>query len=156
MKKTLLSLVLTLGLLTVSFAQQTDDILFADNSNQRTSTYNSPDHYRNPVSHKPVSKTMNARAQFPGGLSALATYLSNEITYPEAAREQGDEGRVMVEFVVNPSGAITNINLMNYLSPELDAEALRIVKEMPQWQPAYSNGEAVKSKVVVPIRFSLR
>jgi len=94
--------------------------------------------------------------QFPGGIKELMTFLSQNVRYPEAAHKAGQQGRVIVNFVVEKDGSITEACVVKSVSPELDAEALRVISSMPNWIPGMQNGEAVRVKYTVPITFRLQ
>lgn len=152
MKKSIFVCFFCFGIFSITIGQNTDDALFASNNPMNTADEAAND---NEVSNtfNPTSIT-SAQAAFPGGTSALMQYLADEITFPESAREQGDEGSVYVQFVVTPEGDITDAKVVKSVSAALDAEALRAIQAMPNWAPAYYNGRAVKSKVTVPVRYS--
>ena len=94
--------------------------------------------------------------QFPGGMKELMTFLSENVRYPEAAHKTGVQGRVIAKFVVEKDGSITEAKIVKSVSPELDAEALRVIGTMPNWMPGMQNGEAVRVKYTVPITFRLQ
>ena len=93
---------------------------------------------------------------YPGGMEELMKFLQEHVKYPKAAQEKGTEGRVLVQFVVEKDGSITNVKKVKSVSPELDAEALRVVKSMPNWTPGKQRGEAVRVKFTIPIVFRLQ
>ena len=90
---------------------------------------------------------------FPGGMAALMKYIKDNLRYPEICREGAAMGRVHVVFIVNEDGSLSDIKVIRSISPELDKEAIRVVKSMPKWNPAKQNGKAVKMKYVVPVNF---
>lgn len=94
--------------------------------------------------------------QFPGGPSALFEYLSKNIRYPVVAEENGVQGRVIVTFVVERDGSITDVKVIKSVDPSLDKEAQRVVKSMPHWIPGKQNGSAVRVKYTVPVTFRLQ
>ena len=94
--------------------------------------------------------------QFPGGPSALFEYLSKNIKYPVIAEENGVQGRVIVTFVVERDGSITDVKVVKSVDPSLDKEATRVVKSMPHWIPGKQNGSAVRVKYTVPVTFKLQ
>ena len=94
--------------------------------------------------------------QFPGGQAALLEYLSKNIKYPVVAEENGVQGRVIVTFVVERDGSITDVKVVKSVDPSLDKEAARVVKSMPKWQPGKQNGSAVRVKYTVPVTFRLQ
>ena len=94
--------------------------------------------------------------QFPGGQQALFEYLSKNIKYPVIAEENGVQGRVIVTFVVERAGSITDVKVVKSVDPSLDKEAQRVVKAMPHWIPGKQNGSAVRVKYTVPVTFRLQ
>lgn len=93
---------------------------------------------------------------FPGGPSALMKYLSENVKYPVVAQENGVQGRVVVSFVVEKDGHITDVKVVRSVDPSLDKEAARVVKSMPNWIPGKQNGSAVRVKYNVPVSFKLQ
>jgi len=94
--------------------------------------------------------------QFPGGPSALFEYLSKNIKYPVVAEENGVQGRVIVTFVVERDGSITDVKVVKSVDSSLDKEAQRVVRSMPHWIPGKQNGSAVRVKYTVPVTFRLQ
>lgn len=94
--------------------------------------------------------------QFPGGQQALFEYLSKNIKYPVIAEENGVQGRVIVTFVVERDGSITDVKVVKSVDPSLDKEAQRVIKSMPHWIPGKQNGSAVRVKYTVPVIFRLQ
>lgn len=93
---------------------------------------------------------------FPGGESAMRTWLSNHIEYPAAAAEEGIQGKVTVNFTVGKDGSITNVKAVRGPHPALNREAERVVKAMPKWIPGKNNGQPVKVSYNLPIQFRLQ
>lgn len=93
---------------------------------------------------------------FPGGQSALFEFLSKNIRYPAIAEENGVQGRVIVTFVVERDGSITDVQVIKSVDPSLDKEATRLVKSMPNWIPGKQNGSAVRVKFTLPVTFQLQ
>ena len=94
--------------------------------------------------------------EYPGGSEALSKYLSESIKYPEEAYKNGIQGRVIVTFVINKDGSISDAKVVKSVDPQLDEEALRVVHSMPNWIPGRQNGEPVNVKYTVPITFKLQ
>ena len=94
--------------------------------------------------------------EYPGGMQALFEFLKENIKYPEDAQKQKVEGRVLVKFVVETDGSISNIEVVKNAFPSLDAEAERVVRIMPKWTPGKQKGQVVRVKFVLPINFSLK
>ena len=95
-------------------------------------------------------------AEFPGGQAALMKWLSQNIRYPEAAQQNDIQGRVIVKFVVEKDGSISQVTVARGVDKDLDREALRVVKKMPKWQPGKNNGVAVRSYFNLPVTFKLQ
>lgn len=91
--------------------------------------------------------------EFPGGEKELIRFLSSNIHYPVIALENGIQGRVICEFVVNRSGDISNARVVKGVDPSLDAEALRLVNHMPAWKPGKQHGVPVRVRYTLPILF---
>ena len=93
---------------------------------------------------------------FPGGNGALMSYLASNIKYPVVAQENGVQGRVIVSFVVERDGSISDVRVARSVDTSLDREAQRFVKSMPRWKPGKQNGSAVRVKYTVPVVFRLQ
>lgn len=93
---------------------------------------------------------------FPGGQAELMKYLSSNIKYPVVAEENGVQGRVILSFVVERNGSITDIKVVKPVDPSLDKEAVRVVKGMPHWIPGKQNGSSVRVKFTLPVIFRLQ
>ena len=94
--------------------------------------------------------------QFPGGPGALFEYITKSVKYPAEAEKAGTQGRVIATFVVEKDGSISNAKVVKSIDPLLDAEALRIINGMPNWNPGKQNGEPMRVKYTVPISFALQ
>lgn len=95
------------------------------------------------------------QAEFPGGIQALMQWLSMNVRYPEDAMKNDAQGRVIVKFVVNPDGSISDPTVLKSVEPSLDQEAIRVVMAMPKWEAAENNGQKVASYFNLPISFKL-
>lgn len=93
--------------------------------------------------------------EFPGGIIAMRQYLGQQIKYPEAARINEIQGMVIVQFVVNTTGAIERIKVMRDIGGGCGEEAVRVVSEMPKWHPGKQNGKAVNTYFSLPVQFRL-
>ena len=100
-----------------------------------------------------VTETM---PQFPGGQGVMMKYLAANIKYPASAVKAKKQGRVIVTFVIQKDGSVTNARIAKSVDPELDAEALRIVKAMPNWTPGTQDGKPVNVRYTIPVVFSLQ
>ena len=103
-----------------------------------------------------VFDVVEQQPQFPGGMSELMKFLSDNIVYPQIALESGLQGRVIVQFVVNKNGEIVNIQVVKGVDPFLDKEAVRVINTMPKWIPGKQNGQAVNVKFTLPVNFKLK
>ena len=96
-------------------------------------------------------------SSFPGGAAEMRKFIALETRYPEVSRQNWDQGRVYVQFVVERDGTLTHIKIYgDGLTPELNAEAIRLVASMPRWTPSELNGEAVRANCRMPISFTLQ
>lgn len=93
--------------------------------------------------------------EFPGGMAACMEFLKNNIKYPKEAREKKEQGRVILQFVVMEDGSLSDIKIVRGVSPSIDAEAIRIMNQMPKWKPGMQRGQAVRVKYTIPVMFSL-
>ncbi len=107
------------------------------------------------VSNK-VFDVVEEMPSFPGGAAALQAFLSSNTKYPVVAQENGVQGRVIVSFVVERDGSITDVRVVRSVDPSLDREASRVVRSMPRWSPGKQNGSAVRVKYTVPVVFRLQ
>jgi len=94
--------------------------------------------------------------EFVGGDEAMMAYFRKSVKYPEIAAQVGDQGRVYVKFLVNKDGSISNVHIERGVTRELDNEALRVVKKMPNWIPGKQRGRPVNVWYIVPINFTLK
>ena len=107
-------------------------------------------------SNQSVFDSVEQMPEFPGGMSALIDFLSSNIKYPEDAIKQNVGGRVMVMFVVETDGSISNVRVARTVFPSLDSEAIRVVKSMPKWKPGKEKGRVVRVKYTLPVIFSIK
>ena len=108
------------------------------------------------VEEEKVFDVVEQMPSFPGGTTALMKFLNENIHYPVVAQENGVQGRVVVSFVVERDGHITDVQIARSVDPSLDKEAQRVVKSMPKWIPGKQNGSAVRVKFNVPVSFRLQ
>lgn len=94
--------------------------------------------------------------EYPGGIQELMSFLSKNIKYPASAMAKNVQGRVIVQFVVEKDGTPTEFNVVRSVDPDLDAEALRVLGEMPKWKPGMQKGQVVRVKFTVPVSFKLQ
>ena len=100
-----------------------------------------------------VRPQIDEMPEFPGGLDVLELWLMNNTQYPEAALQAGVQGKVIVSFIVDVDGSVTDCSIFQSLSPSCDEEALRVVKSMPKWKPGMYEGQPVRVSFMLPINF---
>ncbi len=93
--------------------------------------------------------------EFPGGMQGLFEYMQNNVNYPKEAKNQKIEGRVIVSFIVEKDGSISDVHPLTAVHPLLDKEAMRLVNEMPRWKPGTEKGKAVRVSFALPVSFKL-
>lgn len=143
---------LTLLMLSLQFF--TTNGLFAQNGTSDDTTkvqaYPPP-----PPVAEPVFDFVEQEPSYPGGEEAMQAFIKENITYPEEAVKNKEQGRVYVKFVIEKDGSVSNVKVARGVSPSLDAEALRVIQSMPKWNPGMQRGKAVRTNVIVPIAFKL-
>ena len=102
-----------------------------------------------------VFDTVEQMPEYPGGMQAMIAFLQTNMKYPEDAAKQKVEGRVMVQFVVETDGSISDVHVAKQVFPSLDAEAIRVVQAMPKWTPGKEKGNVVRVKYNLPIVFRM-
>lgn len=108
------------------------------------------------IEEQRVFDVVEEMPQFPGGPSALFEYLSKSIKYPVIAEDNGVQGRVLVTFIVERDGSITEVKVVKSVDPSLDQEAKRVVESMPHWIPGKQGGNPVRVNYTVPVTFKLQ
>lgn len=108
-----------------------------------------------PVNSTRVYDVVEQMPSFPGGISGLRTYLNQNIRYPAEAQENCVQGRVVVSFVVEKDGHISDVTVLRSVDPSLDKEAVRVIRNMPRWTPGKQGGEPVRVRYNVPVSFRL-
>ena len=109
-----------------------------------------------PQSDDKVYKSVEQMPRFPGGEVGLMKYLQENIKYPPEAAKNDIEGRVIVQFIVDKTGQVGEVKVLRPISEELDAEAVRVVKTLPKFEPGRQDGEAVSVWYTLPISFKLQ
>jgi periplasmic protein TonB len=99
--------------------------------------------------------SVEEKPTFPGGDKALLKYLAENTKYPEIAKENGIQGRVFVQFVIDKNGNVSQVSIARGVDPYLDKEAKRVVSTLPSWKPGKQRGIAVPVTYIVPINFKL-
>lgn len=111
-----------------------------------------------PVADKqndPVFQVVEKMPEFPGGQQAMFKYLAENVKYPKVAQEKGIQGRVICQFIVGKEGKVRDVKVIRSVDPELDAEAIRVIRVMPVWTPGEQRGKKVSVQFVLPISFKL-
>ncbi|MBR3758440.1 MAG: energy transducer TonB [Bacteroidaceae bacterium] len=109
-----------------------------------------------PEKEEEIFQVVEAMPEFPGGTAELMKWLQKNIKYPSISQENGVQGRVIVQFVVNRDGSIVDPVVLRSVDPYLDKEALRVVSAMPKWKPGEQRGKTVRVKFTLPIQFRLQ
>lgn len=130
--------------------------LLGDQSEKLSTDSNASNGSYSLASPDEIFKAVEQPAEFPGGASALTKWLSNNIRYPDVAQQNNIQGRVVVRFIVEKDGSISSAKVVKGVDKDLDAEALRVVKKMPKWEPGKNNGVAVRSYFTLPVTFGLQ
>lgn len=115
-----------------------------------------PEPPKQEVEQNKVFDVVEQQPSYPGGMGALNQWLASNIKYPAMAAENGIEGRVVVQFVVERDGSVSGVHVVRGVDPSLDKEATRVVSQMPKWIPGKQNGSAVRVKYTVPVTFRLQ
>lgn len=104
-----------------------------------------------------IFEVVEQMPEFPnGGQAGLMQYLAKNIKYPPIAQENGTQGRVSCQFVVNKDGSIVDVKVLRGVDPYLDKEAIRVISAMPKWKPGMQRGKPVRVKYTVPVMFRLQ
>ena len=103
-----------------------------------------------------IFQVVEEMPSFPGGMNECMMFLAQNMKYPVEAQEAKIEGRVIVQFIVDRDGSITDVKVVRSISPELDAEAVRVISLMPKWNPGKQRGKAVAVKYTMPVMFRLQ
>lgn len=109
-----------------------------------------------PLVEDTIYTVVEEMPQFLGGVSKLMEFITKNLQYPESAQEQGIQGRVIAQYVVEKDGSVSNIRVIRGVSEELDAEAVRVLKLMPKWTPGKQNGKPVRCRYTIPVQFRIR
>ena len=118
--------------------------------------YVAPEVEEEEVVEQEVFTIVEQMPSFPGGDQKMYEYLSKNIKYPQIARESGIQGRVFVNFVVEPDGSVSNVMVLRGIGGGCDEEAMRVVKGMPKWTPGKQRGKAVRVSYTLPVVFKLQ
>ncbi|MBQ8521696.1 MAG: energy transducer TonB [Bacteroides sp.] len=108
------------------------------------------------VEETQIFQVVEEMPEFPGGMAECMKWLGKNMKYPTISQENGVQGRVIVQFVVNKDGSIVDATVARGVDPYLDKEALRVVGQMPKWKPGKQRGKAVRVKYTLPVMFRLQ
>lgn len=108
------------------------------------------------TSNEKIYDVVEMPPSFPGGQAALLAWIASHVNYPQKAMESRIEGRVIVGFVIECDGSVSQAKILHGVDPLLDDEAIRVVMGMPKWTPGRQNGKNVRVKYNVPVNFRLR
>ena len=132
--------------------EATDDI----NAAVAVSTYQGVAVEEEEVDEQEIFQVVEEMPEFPGGMNECMKWLGKNIKYPQISQENGVQGRVIVQFVVNKDGSIVEPVVARGVDPYLDKEALRVIAMMPKWKPGKQRGKPVRVKYTVPVMFRLQ
>ena len=107
------------------------------------------------VDENGIHQVCEEMPEFPGGMRECMNWLGKNVNYPATAQEKGIQGRVIIQFVVERDGSITEPKVVRGVDPDLDKEALRVVSAMPNWKPGKNKGEVVRVKYTLPVMYRL-
>jgi TonB family protein len=153
--KAALALPVAMGLLVVFTGQVSSSLAQEEPKKPQTAEKPAPP-APPPAAGEEVFIQVHKAPEFKGGHEGLATYMVSNVKYPEAAKKNGVQGTVYVSFVVEKDGRVTNQSVLKGASADLDAEALRVIQEMPAWKPGYNEeGKPVRVQMNLPVKFKL-
>ena len=124
--------------------------------NEVIEEYVAPEVVDEEVVEQEIFKIVEEMPSFPGGEAKLMEYVGKNIKNPQIARETGIQGRVFVNFVVEPDGSVSNVTVLRGIGGGCDEEAMRVVKNMPKWKPGKQRGKAVRVQYMLPVNFRLQ
>ena len=117
--------------------------------------YVAPEIEEEEVVEQEIFQIVEEMPSFPGGDAKMLEYVAKNVKYPQIARESGIQGRVFVNFVVEPDGSVSNVKVLRGIGGGCDEEAVRVVKSMPKWRPGKQRGKAVRVSFNLPVNFKL-
>ncbi len=129
-----------------------------DQSKAQVQTYTPPPPPK-PVEEEATEEifvVVEQQPEFPGGTTALMKFLGDNIKYPVIAQENGIQGRVITNFVVERDGSISDVQVVRGQDPSLDKEAVSVIKTMPKWKPGQQRGKPVRVRFTLPVVFRLQ
>jgi periplasmic protein TonB len=105
---------------------------------------------------KEIFREVAYPAEFPGGMDKLSSFLGDNLEFPEVERERNAEGRVVVEFIIDETGSLSNFKVTESAGKNFDNEAIRVLKKMPKWKPGRQNTGPVSMYFTLPVTFTLQ
>ena len=111
---------------------------------------------RKEIGSTDIYVVVEKQPEFPGGNAAMMKFLGDNIKYPVAAQENGIQGRVITNFVVEKDGSLSDVKIVRGADPLLDAEAVRVIQSMPKWKPGTQKGQIVRVRFTLPVVFRLQ
>ena len=114
-----------------------------------------PDPYSDSLQAEEIYDIVEVSAEYPGGVEKLMKYIMTNINYPPETNGYSSQGTVYVGFVIEMNGSITNVKILKGIQADLDKEAKRVVKDMPNWKPGQNRGKVVRSRCTLPIKFRM-
>jgi len=124
--------------------------------NEVIEEYVAPEVEEEEIKEEEIFIIVEEMPSFPGGEVKMMEYLAKNIKYPQMARESGIQGRVFINFVVEPDGHVSNVKVMRGIGGGCDEEAIRVVKAMPKWKPGKQRGKSVRVSYNLPVNFRLQ
>jgi protein TonB len=118
--------------------------------------YIPPEDDEEEIEEAEIFTVVESMPEYPGGMGELMKYLASTIKYPPLAKESGIQGRVFINFVVEPDGAISNVKVLRGIGGGCDEEAVRVVSAMPKWKPGKQRGKPVRVSYNLPVKFTLQ
>lgn len=108
------------------------------------------------TSNDKVFEKVEVMPEFPGGEQAMMDFVAKNVVYPQEARDKEISGRVMVGFIVEKDGSISDVKVVKGIGGGCDEEAVRVVKAMPKWKPGKEKGKPVRVSYMMPFSFKLQ
>ena len=118
--------------------------------------YVAPEIEEEEVVEQEIFQIVEEMPEYPGGEKKLLEYVGKSVKYPQIARESGIQGRVFVNFVIEPDGSVSNVKVLRGIGGGCDEEAMRVIKAMPKWKPGKQRGKAVRVSYTLPVNFKLQ
>jgi len=132
-----------------------DDMIIGSTGGVEVEPVPIPNPYYSAPDTTKVYDVVEQMPSFPGGPQRLKDYLSENTHYPKECKESGVQGRVIVRFIVERDGSISEVTIIRCLDPLMDVEAGRVISSMPKWNPGRQNGMAVRVRYILPVNFRL-